>query len=193
MRDLARAGFWLPLFRAFGTGLFVSIFAYGVGSALDWPKRLWIAVVVGAAGALLSWWSDWGVFPALVNWLHAPTDAPVEYEPEPEPVNLTLTLNGGRTTQFVSFEPADKFRIFVDGLEKGLSLTNAQWDPMLGRATYTRFRDEFERRGWAQRNRDDPQGGYSLTEMGESAVKQTVAHFRRPPTPTVDYGNYAQE
>lgn len=194
MRDLAKAGFWLPLLRAFGTGLFVGLFTLGLGYALNWSESPAIALMLGAAGALISWLSDWGVFHALVQWLHEPrivTPMPV-MEPA-RIVQIPVTMQDGRTTQILRFAGVSEANLkrLVDELSRGASFTNAYWDPRITRAEFETFRSELIKRGWAEQIRSDPQGGYRLTDLGREGLRTIAAKINgRSPSPTAEYANY---
>lgn len=183
--DLER-GCLLPVAQSGVTGFLAGVLTYGLARWQGWSSPGEIALIAGAAAALLVWASG------ILAWRRS-AYAPAEplFLPAPQPVqqvqSVRVELAENRSKLSLIDLPAtpEQLAALGRGLLDGLPLSEAQWTGgggLFTRSEFAALRGELIRRGLARWNSPEtPARGAALTPAGRAVMRQFAMLTDSPP------------
>lgn len=189
MNDDIERGCLLPVGQCGVTFVLLALLTYGAARWQGWNSPGWIALVTGAAGALLVWASG------VLAWRRDVYGVEEPYHPTPSPalqvqnvrVELAQETDGARRLNLIDLPAsADQLAALAHGLLTGASLSESTWTGGRGlftRAEFSQLRAELLRRKLAAWNSPGtPARGASLTPSGRAVMRQFAMLTEGDPT-----------
>lgn len=190
MKSDVERGCLIPAAQAFVTGLVTALIVLALAMINNWASPGWLAMLGGAAGAVLIWVAS------LLTWRATVINESLEFiplqrQPEASPASDHIRIEfveahpGGRRTQIVDL-PASPGNIqkIARGVLSGTPFSESAWTGAgrpFSRAQFHQIRGEFLSRGWVVwRNEDAPSQGVMLTSQGEAVMRYLAS-----PSPTL--------
>lgn len=174
-----RAGLLLPGFQSLFTGCLAGGFGAAVANLAAWPV-IETGVIVGLAGALLTWWDTQNRWAGAVRYVLAGPDPDLlqlEPGPDPEPAQLVrVELKDDRTTQLIDL-PASPAQLdsLAAGILAGKGLTVAGWVGIgkpFTRGQFETLRDVLINRNLARWINGSKAAGCELTPAGRAVIRR---------------------
>lgn len=178
MNDDIERGCLLPIVQSGVTFALLLALAYGLGRWQGWLDSGWLALTLGAAGALLVWASGVLTWRRHVYGAKEPVYYPAPQATEPaQPVRVELSQDDGRKLNLIDL-PASREQLegLARGLLSGASLSEAQWsggNGLFSRSEFSQLRAELIKRGLARwNNPNTPARGAALTPSGRAIMQK---------------------
>lgn len=188
MNDDIERGCLLPVAQSGVTFALLALLTYAAARWQGWSSPGWLALVVGAAGALLVWTSGVLVWRRDVYGEEPVYRAPVPVQ-NAQSVRVELAENNGARLNLIDLPAsAEQLAALASGLLTGASLSESTWAGGRGlftRAEFSQLRAELLRRGLARWNSPGtPARGAALTPAGRAVMREFAMLTDGQPSPT---------
>lgn len=183
-------GCLLPLFQSAITGILAGLLAGAVGMWQGWSSPWSLALVVGAAGAVLVWvggLTAWrrSIYPPIVYPAPIVDEDPAPIPPKSVRVELRRDEGQSHHTQIADLPVShDQLVTLAVGLLSGAPFSETSWTGAgkpFSRGEFAAVRSEFLRRNWAQwRNDRAPAQGVVLSAPGKAVLRSFASEVHYP-------------